>query len=86
MIKSVKRSLIICISLAIFILGILLLYADVPWLIPVFAIISSFFMLIIHGLLFLSGNNDNNVFDTYQKTVKTRSKALEDGLNNKKEK
>jgi hypothetical protein len=81
--KHSRSKSIVIISAIFLVLGFVLFKLDVLGLVPIFVIIISFFMLVVHGLLHLSGRKDGDVFEAYQEAAKTKGVALEAGLRNK---
>ncbi|UTV30534.1 hypothetical protein [Photobacterium atrarenae] len=84
--KNQSRSKSIAIISAIFLVfGFVLLQLDVWGLVPIFVIVISFFMLVVHGFLSLFGRNRGDVYEVYQEATKTRATALDAVLSNKKD-
>lgn len=81
--KHSRSKSIVIISAIFLVLGFVLFKLDVLGLVPIFVIVISFFMLVVHGLLHLSGRKGGDVFEAYQEAAKTKGVALEAGLRNK---
>ncbi|MGR2870815.1 hypothetical protein [Vibrio vulnificus] len=85
--KSSSRSKKIAIASSFFfVLGLISLNFEGLGLLPIFIVVVSFFMTVVHGVLHFSGRKNGDVFETYQEAAKTKASALEVGLNSKVEK
>lgn len=74
--KHVSSKSIVIISAILLVLGFILLKLDVLGLVPIFVILISFFMLVIHCFLFLLDRNGGNIFEAYLEADKTTGIAL----------
>jgi len=69
-------------STAIFVISLAIFKLDFLGMLPALAMVLSFFMALIHGWLYLSGNNDKgDIFDVVHEANRTKSKSLVSGMN-----
>ncbi|MGF1725395.1 hypothetical protein [Photobacterium nomapromontoriensis] len=80
---SSRSKSIALISGLVFIAGLGAFYMNAFGLLPIFVIIISFFMLVVHGVLYLSGHREEGVFEAYQYSRKTMAGAMHLGMNDK---
>ncbi|WP_375749648.1 hypothetical protein [Vibrio sp. HN007] len=82
--KSTRSKTIAIISGLFLLAGLYSLNIESFGLAPLLVVVISFFMLIIHGYLYLSGRNKEDAFDVYQDSAKTKANALLKGLDQEK--
>ncbi|MEZ8042303.1 hypothetical protein ACED25_22350 [Vibrio sp. 1F263] len=81
--SSSRSKSVALISSVFFVIGLLSMNIDGFGLAPIFVVLISFFMLIIHSFLHFSCRKNSDVFNAYEESAKTKAAALESGLNNK---
>lgn len=83
MAASSRSKSIAAVSALVFIVGLATFHIDALGLLPIFVIIVSFLMLVVHGVLHLSGHEQGDVFSAYQHSTKAMAGALHLGMQGK---